>query len=157
MESSILSAPAVTLVQMIYDVAINSLEAAMDKLASSDAMSRARLVSRAQAAIAELIVSLDHSAEAPLSSQLERLYDYALSEIAKGHAQRSGEAFRNAHSVLIILSEGWAGVCRETVAGQDQMPETLTELEGAKASAGQTNQLAEYQAAVGSESRCWSC
>lgn len=157
MESSILSAPAVTLIQMIYDVAISSLDAAVDKLASSEAMARARLVSKAQAAIAELIVSLDHSAGAPLSRELERLYAYALSEIAKGHAQRSGEAFRNAHSVLTILSEGWAGVCRETVAGQDQMPETLTELEGAKASAGQTNQLAGYQAAVGSDPRRWSC
>jgi len=157
LEGRILSASPVTIIQMLYDVAVGSLKAALDKLASGDAMGRAREVSRAQEAVAELMVSLDHSAGAAFSKELARLYAYAQSEILEGHVQQSVEALRNAQSVLTILSEGWAAVCEQTVADRNEAAETCTEIENVPTVTSAINPLAEYQPAAGSESRFWSC
>jgi flagellar protein FliS len=157
LESRVLSASPVILIQMIYDVAITNVKAAMEKLAGGDAMGRARDVSKAQAAIAELMVSLDHEAGGPLGRELERLYRYAQAEILKGHAQRSVDAFKNAQSVLVALSEGWAGVCEQIAANQDLTAQTAAEVEKPPADNRTTTLLASYQQAVGSESRYWSC
>jgi|SRR5450631_498469 flagellar protein FliS len=157
LESRVLSASPVVLIQMIYDVAITSVKAAMEKLAAGDAMGRARDVSKAQAAIAELMVSLDHDAGGPLSRELERLYRFSQAEILKGHAQRSVDAFKNAQSVLVTLAEGWEGVCEQTAANQDSTSQTGAEVENPPAGNRTTTLLASYQQGVGSESRSWSC
>jgi len=158
LESRTLSAQPVVIIQMLYSVAIDSLGVAMDKLASGDALGRAREVSRAQEAVAELMVSLDHSAGAPFSQELGRLYAYAQAEMLRGHVNRSLEAFRNARSVLNTLSEGWAGVCEQITANQDHTAEIHAEIEKAASGVDVTSLVARYQPpAGGCESRYWSC
>lgn len=158
MESRILTAQPVAIVEMLYDVAIRSLKIALAELANGDATIRAREVSRAQEAINELMLALDHSAGASFSQRLASLYAYAQQEILKGHARRSAAAFQNAISVLTTLQEGWMGV-REQLAGTRQAAEPAYEVEAVGASAQpRSNRLSEYQpAAADQESRGWSC
>jgi len=119
MESRILTAQPVVIIEMLYEVAIRSLKIAMAELETGNVSLRSREVTRAQEAISELMLALDHSAGASFSHALANLYGYAQQEILKGHAKQSAEAFRNALGVLTTLEEGWIGV-REQVLGKSQ-------------------------------------
>jgi flagellar protein FliS len=117
-ESRILSAHPVEIVQMLYQLALDSLRAAITHLKEGNAMARAEAVSKAEAAVNELTAALDHTAGAPFSRTLAELYAYVQEQIIKGHTQRSEEAFREAYSILKTLSEGWSGV-KADVCGSD--------------------------------------
>jgi flagellar biosynthetic protein FliS len=157
MESRILAAQPIEIIEMLYQVAIRSLKIALAELTNGNASIRAREVTRAQDAINELMFALDHSAGASFSRSLASLYAYAQQEILKGHAQKSAEGFRNALSVLTTLEEGWIGV-REQLAGKSPSEPPAYEVEAANVVAAPPSRLAEYQPApIYQESRDWSC
>lgn len=109
-ESKIETAHPVEIVHILYQVAIDSLNTAIAHLRSGDAFARARAVTKAELAVDELILSLDHSVGAPFTKTLSDLYGYVLQQTVTGHAKKSEQAFREALSILTTLSEGWAGV-----------------------------------------------
>jgi flagellar secretion chaperone FliS len=119
LESRILSAPPVEVVHLLYQVAIDNLNAAKACLKSGDNFGRSRAVTKAQAAVYELLGALDPDATEPISRNLAELYDYVLREIIAGHTRRAEPSFENAIKVLTTLSEGWSGV-RTSVLGQNQ-------------------------------------
>jgi flagellar biosynthetic protein FliS len=97
-------------VQMLYQVAINNVRSAIDLLNSGDAFARARVVTKAEEAVDELLLSLDHSVGAPFTRTLEDLYRYILDQIVKGHARQSEQAFRDALTILESLADTWTQV-----------------------------------------------
>ena len=113
LESRVLSAQPAELVEMLYQIAIQSLKKAIGHLKSGDALARAGEISRAQEAVNELMTALDHSVGASFTQTLASLYAYIQQQILKGHAGKSDEALQRAINLLTTLQEGWSGVCTE--------------------------------------------
>jgi flagellar secretion chaperone FliS len=107
-ESRILSAHPVETVAMLYQIAIESLEEAIRCLKSRDRMTRARMVTRAEKAIHELLIALNPSVDPEFVRNSADLYRYALRRIIAGHAQQTEGPFREALSVLRPLGSAWA-------------------------------------------------
>lgn len=113
LESRILSAQPAELVEMLYQIAIQSLRKAIGHLKSGDALARVGEINRAQEAVNELMAALDHSVGASFTQTLASLYAYVQQQILKGHAGKSEEALQRAIGILTTLQEGWSGVCTE--------------------------------------------
>jgi flagellar protein FliS len=161
MESRILSAQPVEIVEMLYQVAVKGLDSAISHLHVGDALARSREVSRAQEAVNELMMALDHNAGATFSRTLAALYAYVQQQILKGHSQPSEQALRNAHSVLSTLLDGWTGV-REKLA--EKTPPTSHSTVAAAEEAAAVAPVrpandphAAYQEEPVTASRDWNC
>ncbi len=127
LENRIRSAPPIEIVTMLYDVAIDSLKAAIEHLQSGDRLARSREISRAEQAVHELLVALDHSSQAPFTHTLSALYRYCLNRMIEGHATQSEQAFREALSVLSTLAVAW----QEIKAKECEASESAAEIAGA--------------------------
>jgi len=160
LESRVLSAQPAELIEMLYQVAIQSLKKAIGHLKSNDALARAGEISRAQEAVNELMAALDHSVGAAFTQTLASLYAYVQTQILKGHAGPSEEALQRAIGILNTLQEGWSGVCVELTKTNQPMasPAALYEPdqpeEISPASSDPSGQY--YQDAVPASSRGWS-
>jgi flagellar protein FliS len=153
MESRALSAQPIEIVHMLYQVAIDNLNAAISCLDSGDAFARARAVTKAEEAVQELMVSLDHSV-APFTRTLADLYHYVLRSIVKGHAKKSRQAFEEALSVLTTLAVAWVQVKNEVLANaQSANGSDDSEMPAPTAS---ENPYGAY-ATTASGSRDWTC
>jgi flagellar protein FliS len=164
-ESRILSAHPVEVVHLLYQVATDSLEAAIACLKSGDISGRSKAVNKAQMAVYELMAALDPTASAAMCRNLAELYDYVEREIIAGHLQRSEAAFRNALGVLTTLSEGWSGV-RTSVMGDnraasDELQSAAEEQSGAAPETGISHLYSERLYADPAQdpptARDWSC
>lgn len=120
LESRVLSAQPAELIEMLYQVAIQSLKKAIGHLKSGDALARAGEISRAQEAVNELMTALDHSVGAAFTQTLASLYAYVQTQILKGHAGKSEEPLQRAIEILNTLQEGWSGVCVELAKANQQ-------------------------------------
>src|SRR5277367_1455003 len=132
-ESRILSAHPVEVVHMLYQVAIDNLNAAISHLRNQDHFARSYAVTKAQAAIHELILALDHSVNAPFTRTLSDLYHYSLQQITQGHGKQSEAAFREALSILTTLASAWAEV-KNRLCGDEESthPESTGDPSGAE-------------------------
>jgi flagellar secretion chaperone FliS len=160
LKSRVLSAQPAELVEMLYQIAIQSLQKAIGYLKSGDALARAGEISRAQEAVNELMTALDHSVGASFTQTLASLYAYIQQQILKGHAGKSEEALERAINLLTTLQEGWSGVCTELAkANQPAAPPTPhvepEQLEEQPVGAGDRSGD-YYQEAVTVTSRDWS-
>jgi flagellar protein FliS len=125
LESRILSARPVEIVHLLYQVAIENLNAALDCIEKGDIFGRSRAITKAQSAVHELLSALDPSVSPVMARNLAELYDYVQRQIITGHTLRSQEALRNGLRVLTTLSEGWDGVRSIDMANAEapQLPE----------------------------------
>lgn len=161
LESRVLSAQPAELIEMLYQVAVQSLHKALGHLKSGDAMARAREVTRAQEAVNELMASLDHSVGASFTQTLAALYAYIQQQILKGHTGPSDEAFQRALGILTTLREGWSGVCADLTRANQAAPQLAEHHEPdyaeEPAAAATGDRSGEYsQEAVPVASRDWS-
>ncbi len=154
LQSRILTAHPVEIVEMLYQVAIDSLQEAIAELKSGDRFARSRAVSRAQEAIHELAVSLDRSVKAPFTANLAALYQYVLHQINMGHSRQSEPEFQDALSILIKLAGTWAEVrakvCQTGGSAEEVSSEQEAELVGFTSPYGSAG-------FVPVSSRDWSC
>lgn len=156
LESRILSAHPVEVVHMLYQVAIDSLNAAIVCLGTGDNFGRGRLVSKAQGAVDELMFALDSEKAPPLGRNLAELYDYVQREIIAGHTRRSEASFRNALSILTTLAEGWSGV-KTRVLGEHQAAQSAPEEPIEAVSAPAVNRFYGEFSQARESGRDWSC
>ena len=160
LESRILSAQPAELVEMLYQVAIQSLKKAIGHLKSGDAMARAGEISRAQEAVNELMAALDHSVGASFTQTLASLYAYVQQQILKGHAGPSEDALQRAIGILNTLQEGWSGVCAEMAKANQPITPPVPDVEANQPEeqpVGAGDRSGEYyQEAVPVPSRGWS-
>jgi flagellar biosynthetic protein FliS len=155
-ESRILSAHPVETVAMLYQIAIESLEEAIRCLKSGDRLGRARLVTRAQKAIHELLIALDPAVDPAFVRKTADLYRYALRRIIAGHAEQSEAPFREALAVLRPLGSAWAEV-KTRICAEPDATEPAPMEERREMAAAVSNPYAAYgyaQAPTGS--RDWS-
>jgi flagellar biosynthetic protein FliS len=97
-------------VQVLYQIAINNVRSAIDYLKSGDHLSRARVVTKAEEAVDELILALDHTVGAQFTHTMADLYVYVLQQLVTGHARQSEQAFRDALTILESLNDTWTEV-----------------------------------------------
>ena len=160
MESRVLSAQPAELIELLYQIAIQSLKKAIGHLKSGDAMERAGEVTRAQEAVNELMAALDHSVGASFTQTLASLYAYVQQQILKGHAGQSEEALQRAIGILSTLQDGWQGVTVDLAKAEHPVvpmvqPDEPVQPEEPSARAGDRSGE-YYQEAVPVTSRGWS-
>jgi flagellar secretion chaperone FliS len=159
LESRIATAHPVEIIHLLYQVAIDNLNLAITHLKGGDAFARARAVTKAELAVDELILALDHSVNAPFTRTLAQLYGYVLQQTVTGHGRKSEQAFREALSILTTLSEGWDGVVKNVCGDRQPVSTEAPEPEKAVAAAAPDSRFAAYSQgpSVAVLSRDWSC
>lgn len=127
-ESQVLSARPAERVYLLYKVAIESVNVAIEMLRDGDIFARGRAVNKAHEAVDELNFALDHSVGANFTRTLSELYIYIQTQLVKGHSQKSEQAFREALSVLVTLADTWrevvARTCGDNSSHQDPQPDS---------------------------------
>jgi flagellar biosynthetic protein FliS len=160
-EAQILSAQPVVIIQMLYEVAIRALEAALVHLQKKEHMERAREVSRAQEAVNELILALDRSVSSGLVPGLGSLYTYVQEQILLGHARQSDKPLREAISILKTLHQGWTGVCQQQKAQYQsaaELPNPVSPVNSPDSpEPPSSGRASAYQEAPENQTRDWNC
>lgn len=107
LESKILSADAVELVQILYQSALEAIENARRSLKQGEIAARSKQIGKACAILTELTVSLDHNAGGDLSHTLSDLYDYMQRRLLEANFQQIEPPLAEVSKLLATLLEGW--------------------------------------------------
>lgn len=99
------NAPPIKIVRMLYAGALRFIERA--RRAGGNLPERAHWVARADAIVKELRCSLDHSYDAKLSGDLERLYVFVEGRLSEAQIQGRLTALDEAERVLRTLEGAW--------------------------------------------------
>jgi flagellar secretion chaperone FliS len=114
LQSQVLSARPAERVYLLYDVAINSVRVAIEKLKDKDVFARGKAINKAHEAVDELNFALDHSMGANFTHKLSELYLYIQRQLVVGHSQKCEQALQDALSVLTTLADTWKVVVEQT-------------------------------------------
>lgn len=123
LETQILSADPIELVQILYEHAILAVQEARRQLLAGDIAARSKAVSKCVAILGELEGSLDHKTGGALSQELARLYDYLQAQLTRGNFQQKDEPFGIVESLLQTLAEGWRAIGTAPVDPPAPQPE----------------------------------
>jgi flagellar protein FliS len=110
LETRILSADPVELINIFYEYAILYVEEARDRLAQKDIAGRAKAISKTLALLNELEVSLDHSAGGQFSKNLAKLYVYMRERLLTANAKQQDAPLAEVEALLKTLGEGWRAI-----------------------------------------------
>jgi flagellar protein FliS len=166
LENRVFAAHPAERVYLLYQVAIDSVNAALARLKDGDIFARGHAITKAHEAVDELNLALDHSVGAGFTRTIAELYGYIQRQLVKGHSQKSEQALQEALSVLTTLADAWKEVVARTCGSGlfnselrgDHSPEAGAESYGAQGAA----EASEPHAAYGglppapSISRDWS-
>jgi flagellar secretion chaperone FliS len=119
LETEVLSASPIQLVEILYRAAIESTGKAIAALEERDIAERARQISRAQVIVSELAASLDHSSGVRLSQDLVELYDYMQRRLAQANIEQQAAPLYDVQRLLITLLEAWTAISSVGVSGCD--------------------------------------
>jgi flagellar secretion chaperone FliS len=119
------SASPVQLVCMLYEIAVQSTNEALDALRSGDILRRGQAVNRATEILFELQGSLRHDVQKEYSDNLASLYSYLQRQLSRAHAEKSEELFQEVSRLLQTLLDGWQGAVQNLAsAGAETVPES---------------------------------
>jgi flagellar secretion chaperone FliS len=109
----VLSATGLELVQILYDAAIEAVEAARRHLAEGNIAERSRKITHAVEILTELSQSLDHTKGGELSARLADLYNYIQQVLLDANARQQDDGMREAEGLLKTVREAWAQVAAQ--------------------------------------------
>ena len=109
-KTNITTSDPVRLVIMCYEVAIDSLRLAKEKIKEKDYEKKAKAIIRAQDVIDELLCSLDLEKGDAIASNLSSLYNYMLRRILHGDVNRDMGAIDEVIGMLSELLSAWQEV-----------------------------------------------
>lgn len=107
LESQVLTASPLELVEMIYRAAIEAIRTARVKLADGDVRGRALAITRAMNLVGELVQSLDLEAGGNIAADLRDLYDFVLRRLQTGNFEQTDAPLAEAERLLVTLLDGW--------------------------------------------------
>jgi flagellar protein FliS len=110
LESKVLTADPIELVNLLYDACIQAVRDARCHLAAGRIAERSREINKACAIVIELAASLDHERGGEISPRLALLYDYMQRRLLEANMQQSDAPLADVLGLLSTLSEAWAGV-----------------------------------------------
>jgi flagellar protein FliS len=118
LETEVLTAEPIKLVQMMYRGAVEAIAGARAALVAGDIKTRSRLISKAMAILNELATSLDHSKDPELCRNLVELYDYMLRKLIEANTRQIEAPLVEAGRLLGDLLSAWEAAARM----QDSQP-----------------------------------
>ncbi|HEX8984265.1 MAG TPA: flagellar export chaperone FliS [Bryobacteraceae bacterium] len=121
LESRILSAGGIELVQILYEAAMEAVESARKHLNQGDIAARSKAITKAYAILTELSAALDQSAGGEFSRTLFELYTYMGGQLLKANMEQSEPPLIEVSKLLATLLEGWMS-CTASVPGAIEEP-----------------------------------
>ncbi|MDE3168425.1 MAG: flagellar export chaperone FliS [Acidobacteriota bacterium] len=110
LESRVLSADPVELVNLLYQACIQAVRDARYHLERGEIAERSQAVNKACAILIELAGALDAERGGEIASRLARLYDYMQRRLLEAHMQQTDAPLAEVLSLLLTLGEAWEGV-----------------------------------------------
>jgi|ERR1039457_1780070 flagellar protein FliS len=92
---------------MLYDGAINFTKIAIDKVGKGDRGGKGVYISKTQAILGELMMTLNHEIGGEVAKQLERLYIYLTNELTAANINNNAKPLHNAVRILTIMRDTW--------------------------------------------------
>jgi flagellar protein FliS len=117
-ESRILSADPLELVQILYESALESVDKARRHLRNGDIAARSKEISKVCAILVELQGSVKHEAEPALAGNLVELYDYMGRRLIEANFHQADAPLGEVSRLLGTLLEGWLN-CRPEAEPQE--------------------------------------
>jgi flagellar protein FliS len=111
LESRILSASPVELIEILYEAALEAVERARRHLREGDIAARSREISRACAIVVELAGSVKQDADPGLGRNLVELYDYMHRRLIEANCAQADAPLAEVARLTGTLLEGWMS-CR---------------------------------------------
>lgn len=105
--TEVVTSSRVKIIIMLYEGAINFLEAGKEKLLANDIPGKSYYLNKATAIISELACSLDRKAGKEIAENLERLYNYMISQISEANIKNDTKPIDTVISLLKELKTGW--------------------------------------------------
>jgi flagellar secretion chaperone FliS len=110
LETKILSANPMELVKLLYQAAIEAVQAARQHLTRGEIFERGRSVIKAVEILTELSGSLDHEKGGELSTRLAALYDYLQRTLLDANFRQADDGLATAEMLLKTLNEAWSAI-----------------------------------------------
>jgi len=107
LESRVLAASPVELVQMVYDYAVESVREARHALSAGHIPARSAAIGKAIAAVSELEGALNHSAGGAISRNLADLYTYCRQRLTEANIRQQDGPLAEVESLLAGLADAW--------------------------------------------------
>lgn len=112
LESRVLAADPLELVNLLYQACRQSVREAREHLAAGRIAERSRAITRACEILIELATALDHERGGEISQRLALLYDYMNRRLLEANLQQRDEPLVDVLGLLNTLGEAWEGVQR---------------------------------------------
>ena len=122
LESRVLTADPIELVNLLYQEGMRAVREARCHLAAGRIAERSREINQACAVLIELSASLDHERGGEISQRLALLYDYMQRRLLEANMQQSDAPLADVLGLLSTLAEAWAGI-RSPEQKPEQKPE----------------------------------
>ena len=107
LDDEILAADPVKLVRLLYEGALESVEAARKCVFAGDIAGRSRNISKAVAILNELALNLDHNQGGEISRSLAELYEYMIRQLNEANFQQAEAPIAEVAGLLRTLEEAW--------------------------------------------------
>lgn len=118
-EAQILSSDPVQLVDILYSLAIDSVNAARAAHQRQDIFTRGRHVTKTFDILVELQHSLNFEKGGEIARNYARLYDYCQRRVLEGHSTNSEACFAEVASLLGDMKEAWQAVMKHHAASKE--------------------------------------
>ncbi len=112
LESRVLSANPLELVQLLYQGTIGAVQDARRYLAEGKILERSRSISRACGILTELMLVLDHQRGGEVAGRLAGLYDYMQRRLLEANFKQIDAPLGEVLGLLTTIAEGWAGIAK---------------------------------------------
>ncbi|MBS1859170.1 MAG: flagellar export chaperone FliS [Acidobacteria bacterium] len=110
LESRVLSADPVELVNLLYQACIQAVRDARYRLEQGAIAERSQAVNKACAILIELTAALDSARGGEIASRLGQLYDYMQRRLLEAHMHQTDAPLAEVLGLLMTLAEAWEGV-----------------------------------------------
>jgi flagellar secretion chaperone FliS len=114
LESRILAADPIELVNLLYQGCRQAVRDAREHLAAGRIGERSRAITKACEILVELAGALDHSQAGEISQRLAQLYDYMQRRLLDANMRQADEPLAEVLALLTTLGEAWEGLSRST-------------------------------------------
>ena len=129
LETRVLSAGPIEMVNILYEYATLRVQDARDSLAAGDIAARALAVSKAIAILGELESSLNFELGGDVATNLARLYRYMRERLTHANLSQDDKPLAEVEALLKTLGEGWQQIGREDVVAADNTAPGLRPME----------------------------
>jgi len=122
LEAEILSADALRLVKIVYQVLLDTVLSARTHLQAGQIAERSAAISKAVALLQELATSLNHESGGEISRNLVELYDYMQRQLLRANTEQSDAPLAEVHRLLGTLLEAWQTLAEPSTVETAALP-----------------------------------